>query len=93
MGWALESGNQDSTSSTGDEGPRGYVTSLCFKAISLLTKKKGNYAYNYDCPQVFILNLVSLLILQFKAQHKNEILRHDCAINYCLIPVKLMIPN
>lgn len=69
---------------------RGYVPSLYFEAISLLTKKK-RYAYHYDCPQVFVFDSVSLLILQFKVQHKDEILMHDCAIDCCLIPIEIIL--
>lgn len=44
------------------------------------------YAYVYDCPQVFLFDSQSLVIVQFQARNREEIKSRRCRIDCCVIP-------
>ena len=57
----------------------------------LLTEER--YAYEYQCPQVFVFDTKSLVIIQFNASNHRDIAYEDCPIDCCVIPRRMNIEN
>lgn len=57
----------------------------------LLTEER--YTYEYQCPQVFVFDTKSLVIIQFHASNHHDIANEDCPIDCCVIPRRMNIEN
>ncbi|KAK4203786.1 hypothetical protein QBC40DRAFT_166515 [Triangularia verruculosa] len=51
-----------------------------------LQREMRGYAYHYQCPQVFVFDSVHLLLLQFRAQNRDQIRNEACHVDCCVIP-------
>jgi hypothetical protein len=47
---------------------------------------RSRYACEYSCPQIFIFDSVSLVIVQFRASSVEDIASPDCSIDCCVVP-------
>lgn len=51
------------------------------------------YAWHYRCPQIFIFDSRSAVIVQFRATSFENIKKADCPIDCCVIPRAIQVPN
>lgn len=55
---------------------------------SRLQQELRGYAYKYQCPQVFVFDSRTLVIVQFRATKADDIRLDDCPVDCCVIPRK-----
>ncbi|PYH96873.1 hypothetical protein BO71DRAFT_481676 [Aspergillus ellipticus CBS 707.79] len=53
--------------------------------IRLMQEARG-YAHLYECPQVFLFDSKTLVLVQFRAESTAEIANPDCSVDVCIIP-------
>ncbi|KAJ5454946.1 hypothetical protein N7530_012715 [Penicillium desertorum] len=51
-----------------------------------LAQELRAYAFLYRCPQVFVFDMRTLVIVQFRALSPQDISAEDCPIDICVIP-------
>ncbi|KAH8691933.1 hypothetical protein BGW36DRAFT_464533, partial [Talaromyces proteolyticus] len=58
-----------------------------------LQQELRGYAYKYQCPQVFLFDTRTLVIVQFRASSVQDIREEDCPVDCCVIPWKRLEPD